>query len=132
MAVKKVLLAIGSLSGGGAERVVCEWANDLSERGYQVAILVFCRTFDEYYLSDKVKIYSCAGSVEEYLHIPYFKRYLYFRETIKQFHPDYLIPFLFSMRFWMFVSTLGLGIKRIETIRINPWVKKTSFIFVNG
>ncbi len=124
---KRVLLAVGSLYGGGAERVVCEWADKLSERGYRVAVLVYGRTHDEYSLSDNVTVYSCADTCEEYVRIPYYRRYLYFRRVIKQYKPDYLIPFLSSMRFWMFISTIGLGIRRIETIRINPWVEEESF-----
>lgn len=130
MSYRKVLFAIGSLSGGGAERVVCEWANKLSERGFQVAVLVFGRKHDEYFLSDKVTIFSCAESFEKYVSIPYFKRFQYFRKTIRRFRPDFLIPFLFSMRFWMFVSTLGLGVSRIETIRINPWVEEDTLNYM--
>ena len=51
---KKVLLAVLSLSGGGAERVVSVWANELHARGHQVSVMVFKRCANEYYTADGV------------------------------------------------------------------------------
>lgn len=127
----KVLFAVGSLHGGGAERVVSVWANQMAERGYNVAILVFARSKDEYTLSDKVSVYSCADSLEDYLALSYFKRFVFYRQVLKTYSPNYIIPFLRTTRMWMFFSSIGLSIKRIETIRINPWVEEKSINFVS-
>ena len=46
--MKKVLFAISTLNGGGAERVVSVWSGQLAEMGYDVSIVVFGHTKDEY------------------------------------------------------------------------------------
>jgi glycosyltransferase involved in cell wall biosynthesis len=118
---KKVLLAIPQLTGGGAERVVSVWANELSHRGYDTSILVFGRTKDEYHTHQNVKIYAVASDLEEYKAMPYSIRFRIMRSLVKQIRPYYIISFLPSMQVWMMLASIGLGIKRIETIRINPW-----------
>ncbi len=119
---KKVLIAVGSLTSGGAERVASVWAGQLAERGYDVSMFIYSHKDDEYPLSHKVKLYSCANTVNEYAYKSLFTRYKEIRQIIKSVNPDYIIPFLFSIQSWMFIASLGLGIRRIETIRINPWI----------
>lgn len=119
---KKVLIAVGSLSGGGAERVASVWAGQLADKGYDVSIFIYSHKDNEYPISHKVKIYSCANTANEYISKSLFTRYKEIRQTIKSVKPDYIIPFLFSIQFWMFIASLGLGIRRVETIRINPWI----------
>lgn len=118
---KKVLIAAGCLSGGGAERVASVWAGQLAERGYDVSIFIYSHKGDEYPLSHMVKVYSCANTANEYVSKSLFTRYKEIRQIIKSIKPDYIIPFLFSIQSWMFITSVGLRIKRIETLRINPW-----------
>lgn len=118
---KKVLIAVGSLSGGGAERVASVWAGQLADKGYDVSIFIYSHKDNEYPISHKVKIYSCANTANEYIPKSLFTRYKEIRLIIKSIKPDYIIPFLFSIQSWMFITSVGLRIKRIETLRINPW-----------
>ena len=117
----KILLAVPQLSGGGAERVVSIWANELSKRNFQVSILVFARTSDEYYLAEDIKIFSIAGTSREYMSLSFFKRFIIMRDLLKKIRPGYVISFLPTMQVWLSFATIGLKIKRIETIRVNPW-----------
>ena len=119
---KKILIAIGSLSNGGAERVVSVWASQLADCGYDVSLLLFVRQEDEYPISDKVKIYSVAETTKDYLALSYICRYKKIRNIIKTVAPDYIIPFLENMQIWMMCASIGLGCNRIETLRINPWI----------
>lgn len=119
---KKVLIAISSLSGGGAERVVSVWAGQLADKGHNVSLFVLSRQKDEYPISNKVRIYSCGETTNEYLAKPYSRRYKEIRNIIREISPDYMVSFLFNTQFWMFIASIGLGIRRIETIRINPWI----------
>ena len=118
---KKILIAAGSLSGGGAERVASVWAGQLAEKGYDVSIFIYSHKDDEYPISPKVKLYSCANTANEYVAKSLFARYKEIRQIIKSIKPDYIIPFLFSIQSWMFITSVGLRIKRVETLRINPW-----------
>ena len=119
--MKKVLLTITSLSGGGAERVVSVWSKELKEQGYDVSILV-CERFDgEYKIEDGIKVYSIASIGEGFGDYSFIKRYKIFRKTIKQISPDVVINFLPKMQIWMMFATMFRRIRKIETIRISPW-----------
>lgn len=51
---KRLTFFIGSLTGGGAERVTCNLANYLSRQGYQVDVLTMSDVEDTYKLDDNV------------------------------------------------------------------------------
>ena len=129
---KKIVIAISSLTGGGAERVASVWANELYEKGYQVTILLFTRYENEYYTHPDIKILSVAHTVTEYKKLSFIKRFLILRSYLKQLLPDYIISFMPSMQVWMMFSSMGMKCKRIETIRVNPWkISVTNFISKN-
>ena len=44
--MRRITLFIGSLSGGGAERVTCNLANYLNEKGYSVDVLTMSISTD--------------------------------------------------------------------------------------
>lgn len=52
----KLSIFIGSLIGGGAERVACNLANYLSENGHDVNIIVMSETKETYPLNEKIEI----------------------------------------------------------------------------
>ena len=119
--MKRVVFAISSLHGGGAERVVSVWASALAERGYNVSVLVYSRLKDEYPVSDKVKIYPIASSATECNDISIFERLKRFRKALKELKPNVVISFLPIVQIYVALASLGLRIPRVETIRINPW-----------
>jgi glycosyltransferase involved in cell wall biosynthesis len=119
---KKILIAIGSLSNGGAERVVSVWASQLADCGYDVSLLLFTRQKDEYPISDKVKLYSVAETAEDFVALSPICKYKKIRSIIKGIGPEYIIPFLTSIQRWIMFTSIGLSCKRIETIRVNPWI----------
>jgi GalNAc-alpha-(1->4)-GalNAc-alpha-(1->3)-diNAcBac-PP-undecaprenol alpha-1,4-N-acetyl-D-galactosaminyltransferase len=118
---KNLVLAIPQLTGGGAERVVSVWANELSKKGYHVSIILFFRSKDEYYTDGSVKIFSITENHEEYIKLSFIKRFQRIRKLLKKIKPDYVISFLPPMQVWILMASIGLGTKRIETIRNNPW-----------
>lgn len=128
----KILIAIGSLSGGGAERVASVWAGQLADCGWDVSILVFARKNDEYPISSKVKIYSCASTIEEYLSKSPIRRFREIRSLVTTICPNYTIAFFHNMRILMMLASFGLRTKRIDTLRISPWsLQKSSLSWSN-
>ena len=119
--MKHVLFAIGSLRGGGAERVVSVWASALAEKGYDVSVIVYSRQENEYPVHDNVKIYPIATSEKESNDISVFERLKRFRRTLKKMKPDVVISFLPIMQIYVALASVGLRIPRVETVRINPW-----------
>ena len=119
--MKKILFAITGMGGGGAERVVSVWASQLAEKGYDVGIFTYARNTNEYGVAAKVKRLIIADNIKDYLAMGYFKRYRRMRKIVKEFSPDVVISFLPRMQVWMAAATVGLNVKRIDTVRNSPW-----------
>lgn len=119
--MKNVVFAIGSLYGGGAERVVSVWASALAEKGYQVSVLLYARCENEYPIDDRVMICPIAAKQQECNAMSIVERLKHFRSALKKLRPDVLISFLPEMQVYMAFASIGLGISRVETIRNNPW-----------
>lgn len=58
--MKKVSIVLDTMINGGAHRIACMQANELSERGYDVSLILLSDSFTfPYEISDKVKILTC-------------------------------------------------------------------------
>ncbi|MBQ8529370.1 MAG: glycosyltransferase [Clostridia bacterium] len=119
--MKKVLISVATLTSGGAERVASIWANQLSEKGYDVYVLVYGRCENEYPLNKEVKVVAVCPSYADVKNVKYLERFKRMRALVKQISPDVVISFLYRMQIWMMAATFGRKLKRVETIRINPW-----------
>ena len=73
----KITLFIGSLSGGGAERVTCNLANYLSKVGHDVNVMVVSEDSTTYYLNKEIAIYSLSGRFKK--NNPLISVYRFFR-----------------------------------------------------
>ena len=120
--MKKVLLTITTLFGGGAERVVSVWANKLVDVGYDVSILLYGRSENEYAVDNRIHLYTVAPTYQDFQRMRYMSRVKKMRELIKLISPDVMINFLPRMQIWMMLASFGMKLKRIETVRVNPWV----------
>lgn len=123
---KIVVLTIPHLSGGGAERVVSVWASQLAAIGFNVHILVSGRVNNEYPVSEKVIIHPIATTYEEYDKLHLFQKIKIRRAILKRINPDYVVSFLPHIQIQTFFATIGLKLKRVETIRVSPWVLQFS------
>lgn len=119
---KKVLLTIGTLYGGGAERVVSLWANQLSEVGYDVSVLLFYRTENEYPVSDRVHVHTIGNDQNSYVGMGHMQKLRAIRQTVQRVKPQTVINFLPRMQIMMLAATAGMGLFRVETVRVNPWI----------
>lgn len=120
----KIVFITYVLSNGGAERVMSLLANQVSLK-YNCLVILYYKTKDEYVLNEKVK--------KEYIH-PFYKiknesildrikNIRKIREIIKDYKPDYVIPFLNTPTIDSFFAIKFLKVKLITTIRINPRYK---------
>lgn len=117
----RILFAIPTLKDGGAERVVSVWANELNAKGYDVSIMLFVKTKEDYPTDEGVKILAVTESQEEYKALSNFRKYGIVRRMLGEIKPNYVVSFLPAMQVWVMLGSLGMSFKRIETIRINPW-----------
>ncbi|MCK9264909.1 MAG: glycosyltransferase family 4 protein [Deltaproteobacteria bacterium] len=119
------MLAILSLSAGGAERVVSEMANWWVARGCEVAVLTFWGSeHDHYRLDPRVQ----RITLDFRRHSPTLRHYLgsrirlpfRIRETVRTFKPDAVISFIDLVNIIMVITLAGTKIPLIVSERIDP------------
>lgn len=118
--MKRLLFIIPFLSGGGAERVVSVWCSQLAKSDCDVHLLVFYRVDDEYIVNSNVAIHTIKELKYEYDNLSFVEKLRALRSSIKKIHPDVVLPFITHVGLMTSIAKIGLQVKVIETIRINP------------
>ena len=121
---QKICIAIHGLAQAGAERVAASWANYLVKQGHDVFVLVYAVTGNTYSLDPRVRVVPVAETREEFFQLAKYRQFLLIRKIIREERPGTIISFLPKMQIMMMLATLGIRIKRVETVRNNPWVDK--------
>ena len=119
---KKICIAIHGLAHAGAERVAASWSNYLVSQGHDVSVMVYAPGEDTYDLDDRVCVVPLAQTEKQYFGMSKIKQLLTIRNVIRQEKPQVLISFLPKMQISVMLATLGMRLKRVETIRNNPWI----------
>lgn len=113
----KLLFFIGSLVGGGAERVLAIVSNELAERGHDVYIATNNNIPFAYELHKNINVINLFDNYKTDSNI--IKRNLQLRKNIrsitKDIRPDVLIPFMFSISSQVILSTLDMKIPVISS-----------------
>ena len=138
----KVVFYINSLCFGGAERVICNLATQLSECGYEVVLVTSFRADQEHVCGSKVRrIYLGNKRLDSFI-----KRNLFLitklRRVLKIECPDILISFMAEPNFRAIMASFGLKNKVMISIRNDPekeyssmltrLLAKTLFRFADG
>ena len=118
----KICIAIHGLAYAGAERVAASWSNYLVSHGHQVSVVMYACGEDTYDLDDRVRLVPLAETRDQYFKMSKLKQISRIRQVIRQEKPQVLISFLPKMQISMMMGTFGMRIKRMETIRNNPWI----------
>jgi len=118
------LLAVSSLSAGGAERVISEMANWWAALGHEVAVLTMeSARLDHYRLHPRVKRMTIDWQLPRTrLHIPlqYVKHQFMLRNAVLGYMPDVLISFIDKTNVRMLFALSGAPIPLIVSERIDP------------
>lgn len=115
----KILFVIGSLTGGGAERVISELANNMTESGNCVSVLTIASSKVGYHVSDKVSIIDCSQR-KNIAGISFIKRVKKMRKEIKLINPDVVISFTVAVNIYSILSCLGLKTRLVLAERNDP------------
>ena len=112
----RLILFTSVLSGGGAERVLCQLANRFAEKN-QVTLVAAYSSENEYEISPKVN--------KEYLDLSLSdknpcKQIVKLRQLIRREKPDVCISFLPQPNFKMILATLGIKTKVFVSVRNDP------------
>lgn len=124
--MKNITFIIGTLSMGGAERMVSNLANSMSENNdTQVSVIVFDNVID-YEMNSNINIVSLDYRIDKLNKV---KKFLRLRNVIKKINPDVIVCFLehvcmatiYATRFTKYSNRV------ITTIRNNPNYSKYSY-----
>lgn len=116
---KKIVFAIGSLSGGGAERVISILSNHLAQ-DYEVTILAIFKDEVAYDLSDNVT-YKVVDLPETLVGIRRnFSRLKKIRQLIIELEPHLVISFLTSVNLFVLLAMLFTKVPIIVSERNDP------------
>lgn len=114
----KLLFFIGSMRGGGAERVMAVLTDELAKRGHEITLVVMSSYPSFYKLNKDVKLIQFDNRVNNSLFgkIKYkLKSYFFIRQKIKKINPDVVIPFMNSLITPVLISSLFLNIPVIAS-----------------
>jgi len=126
---KKVMFVIPRMGGGGAERVVANIANSLSERGYKIRITTLVSNESFYPLDNNIIINSALLKVDRssklnaYISMAknFIRAFLFIKKEIKRFQPDTVISMLIEADILThLVKQFGLNFRHICSERNDP------------
>ncbi len=116
----KVFLYINVLGGGGAERVVANLANQLSDHGHDVGVITSFSVSNEYYVKESVlrfvlDTHSYRGRI-----VKNYTRIKALRYILKKEKPDVLISFMAEPNTRAIIAASYLKTKVIVSVRNDP------------
>ena len=125
----KITIFIGGLSGGGAERVVCNLSNHLVEHGYEVKLLTMADDQPSYVLDQNINRYILLRENERKNTVyNFFLRYKRLKKFVKNNKTDVYIVFLpittiLLLWFRRYISVPILASERNDPSRMNTLIK---------
>lgn len=139
----RIMFYINVLGGGGAERVMCNLANDFSTRNYEVYLVASFPVKKEYTLSEKIyKLYLEDSERQTTFIRRNLGRVWKLRKLCKKIKPDILCGFMAEPNFRVLAATIGTRIKTIISVRndpnreyagkLNRYLAKTLFLRADG
>lgn len=126
--MKRTMIIILSLSGGGAERVVSVLASELAEKDYPISVAVYDRKENEYPISPKLIIHELEKPHGKNKIMRLINRIRELRQLVITEKPDVVIPFLAMPTVHTWMAVQGMKCEFYSTIRNNPKVYPPQFL----
>lgn len=121
----RVLMAISTLSAGGAERIASELVNRWAARGWAVGLLTLAAAeTDHYPIDERVErialdlIWDSKGTYQSIVSNLHRSRMI--RRAIKKFAPDVVVSFIEQTNIRVLLALIGTDIPVIVSERIDP------------
>lgn len=115
----KITFFIGSMAGGGAERVISILANHYAEKGWDVDIALLLKNEVGYKLDESINIIDLNGKHSSYLKNA-FSWVRAIRKYLKNSKPDRIVSFIGRINTLVLMSTFGIKIPIIVSERNDP------------
>lgn len=115
----KLLFTIGSLAGGGAERVVSRLASCMAGRGHKVEIALISKNAADYPLNENVEV-KFINPEMQIRGMRYIFRCKEYRKEVRRFAPDVIISFTTAVNIFVLDALRGTDYKIILSERNDP------------
>lgn len=119
----KIILYIDVMYRGGAQRVMSILANYFSSKKFDVVLITDFYSNDnkkEYVLSKDIKRIALQTNNQGNILIKNFTRIINLRRIIKEENPNIILSFLGRPNIRMLLSSIGLKIKKVVSVRNDP------------
>lgn len=115
----KIVFVVGSLSGGGAERVVSLLSDELAKQGHIVTIILIASYEQSYAVSDSIKIEDCSreNGIKGFRFV---NRIKHTRQIIKDVSPDIIVSFTVAVNVYTILAKMGINNKLVVAERNDP------------
>ncbi len=129
----KVIFVIGSMSSGGAERVISEISNYWAKKGWDITILTIGATKEK---KDFYVLNKAINRIDISLKPPTSKLTTGFnlcilsykiRTFVKKSKPDVVISFISASNVIVLIALLGIKLKKIISDRTDPYADNIGF-----
>lgn len=143
----KVIFVCGNLSNGGAQRSITIISEELSQLGYDTAIIAFYKSNFDYHVDEKVRIRFLCDDEKHYKCISEWKRLKLLRKVLKDERPNIAIGYI-QGGYALFLASLGMNFIKVATLRNHPkavfsmsglrgfinrlWFNRASFVIVQN
>jgi len=126
----KISFVIGTMSSGGAERVISEMSNYWAKKGWDISIITIGVTKgqkDFYPLHSSIKRVNLSVKPSKFkINIPILLWKI--RTFIKKDKPDIVISFITQSNIIMLLALIGIKVKKIISDRADPYQEKVGFL----
>jgi len=122
--MKKVLLYIGSMQKGGAQRVMSVIADCLINMDCEVVLIndiIPVEGVPEYEINRNVRRNFLDNSSKPNFFLKNFHRIAKLRQTIILEKPDCILSFLGPTNIRMLISSIGLKVRKVVSVRNDPY-----------
>ena len=117
----KIFFYINVLSGGGAERVIANLANQFTAAGEKVSVITTYATPNEYYLTENVGRFQLEDApLDASFIVKNIHRVRKLRRILKKEKPDILVSFMAEPNYRAVFATKGLKTKLVVSVRNDP------------
>lgn len=116
----KVLFTIGSLAGGGAERVISRLASCMARRGDTVEVALIAKNTVDYPLDGRVDVRYIEPRIQ-IRGLRYLLRCMAYRKEVERFDPDVIICFTTAVNLFVLDALRHTDRKIILSERNDPY-----------
>lgn len=117
--MKKIAFFIGSMGGGGAEKVISILSNYYAERGYKTDVIVLLNNDIYYELNKSTNFIDFSGdTTSRFKRVPYWLKSI--RSYVKNEKPDVIVSFVARINCLVALACIGLKTKIIVSERSDP------------